>query len=59
MRTLVALVLAVVLAYILVGLLWWLVFNLWWLAISAAKLLFVAIVALPLYIIIRRRFLRS
>jgi RsiW-degrading membrane proteinase PrsW (M82 family) len=59
MKGLLAVVLAVVLAYIAVSLLLWVIWNIWWLSISLAKLVVIAIVALPFYVIVRKRLLRG
>lgn len=54
MKQFLAIVIAVVLAYFVVSFLGWLVWNLWWLTVNFAKLILVAIVALPLYVLVRR-----
>jgi|DewCreStandDraft_5_1066085.scaffolds.fasta_scaffold01666_12 RsiW-degrading membrane proteinase PrsW (M82 family) len=59
MKGLLAVVLAVVLAYIAVSLFLWVLWNIWWLSISLAKLVVIAIVALPFYVIVRKRLLRG
>lgn len=59
MKGLLAVVLAVVLAYIAVSLFLWVLCNIWWLSISLAKLVVIAIVALPFYVIVRKRLLRG
>ncbi|GIV53677.1 MAG: hypothetical protein KatS3mg039_0195 [Candidatus Kapaibacterium sp.] len=59
MRNIVALVLAIILAYAIVSFFGWLIWNLWWLALSLAKLVVIVIVALPLYVIVRKRLLRQ
>ncbi|KXB97825.1 MAG: hypothetical protein AA908_05330 [Chlorobi bacterium NICIL-2] len=59
MKGLLAVVLAIVLAYASVSLLLWVLWNIWWLSISLAKLFVIAIVALPFYVIIRKRLLRG
>ncbi len=57
MKNFLALVLAVVIAYVVVSFFGWIIWNLWWLAISIAKMVVVLLVALPLYIIVRKRLL--
>jgi len=57
MNNLVALIVAVLLAYIIVSFFGWLIWNLWWLALSIAKLVVIVLVALPLYIIVRKKLL--
>jgi RsiW-degrading membrane proteinase PrsW (M82 family) len=59
MKGLLAVVLAIVLAYAAVSVLLWVLWNIWWLSISIAKLVFIAIVALPFYVIVRKRLLRG
>ncbi|MCS7000309.1 MAG: hypothetical protein RML15_05010 [Bacteroidota bacterium] len=59
MKNLIAIVAAVVLAYMIVSIMWWVLWNIWWLTISLAKLILIALVALPLYVILRKRLLRA
>jgi hypothetical protein len=58
MGNLLAIVIAVALAYAAVSIFWWTVWNIWWLTISLAKLILVALIALPLYVILRRKLAR-
>lgn len=58
MRNILAIGLALVIAYFAVSFAWWLLWNIWWLTISLAKLVLIALLALPFYVIIRRRLLR-
>lgn len=59
MKAFLAVVLAIVLAYVAVSFFLWVLGNIWWLSLSIAKLFFVAIIALPFYIILRKRLLRG
>lgn len=58
MKNILASGLALIVAYLVVSFAWWLLWNIWWLTISLAKLVLIALIALPFYVIIRRRLLR-
>jgi hypothetical protein len=59
MKGLIAAVIAIVIAYVAISALLWILWNLWWLTFSIAKLIAIGIVALPIYVIVRKRLLRA
>ncbi len=59
MKGLVAAVIAIVIAYGVVSALLWILWNFWWLTFSIAKFIVIGIVALPIYVIVRKRLLRA
>jgi|GEM_PF-1065650 hypothetical protein len=59
MKGLIAAVIAIVIAYVAISALLWILWNFWWLTFSIAKLIATGIVALPIYVIVRKKLLRA
>ena len=58
MKHVISIILAIIIGYFVLGALWWLMFKAFWIAFELTKVFMVLLIAVPLYIIIRRKVFR-
>lgn len=58
MKNIVAIVLALVIGYFAIGAFFWIIGHIFWITWELTKIVMIIIVALPLYVIIKKKFLR-